>query len=184
MDAIGAVESRENRVAWQAASCPAQLGRTTVRLPLGGVASTDAERIRRPLVRPFWLVGLGGALLLLLCLFGHFSWLLWMIGFVGWRTRFREDIPPDEPITARTALVMPIYHEEVERVAAGIRATWLSARRAGLESHCDFFVLSGGLSIDRERFLPHAGRMHECTLISRLYILYDPPFKLQLARVT
>jgi membrane glycosyltransferase len=89
-----------------------------------------------------WLVGLGGALLFLLCLFGHFSWLLWMIGFVGWRTRPSEAIPPNEPITTRTALVMPIYHEEVGRVAAGIRATWLSARRAELESHCDFFVLS------------------------------------------
>ena len=28
-----------------------------------------------------WMIGLGGALLLLLCLFGHFSWLLLRIGF-------------------------------------------------------------------------------------------------------
>jgi len=95
-----------------------------------------------------WLVGLGGALLVLLCLFGHFSWLLWMIGFAGWRSRPADAIPSCEPITTRTALVMPIYHEEVGRVAAGIRATWLSARRSRLESHCDFFVLSD--SGDRE----------------------------------
>ena len=95
-----------------------------------------------------WLIGLGGALLLLLCLFGHFSWLLWMIGFVGWRSRPTEHIPADEPITTRTAVVMPIHHEDIERVAAGIRATWLSAKHAGLESHCDFFVLSDSVDPD------------------------------------
>ncbi|MEK7676184.1 MAG: hypothetical protein AAB676_10175, partial [Verrucomicrobiota bacterium] len=89
-----------------------------------------------------WVVALGGAFLLILCLFGHFSWLLWMIGFVGWRTRPVGRDPPDEPITTRTALVMPIYHEDVDRVAAGIRQTWLSVTRAGLAAHCDFYVLS------------------------------------------
>jgi membrane glycosyltransferase len=95
-----------------------------------------------------WLIGFGGALLVLLCLFGHFSWLLWMIGFIGWRSRPTEHISADEPITTRTALAMPIYHEDVDRVAAGIRATWLSARTAGLDLHCDFFLLSD--SVDPE----------------------------------
>ncbi|MBI4324203.1 MAG: hypothetical protein HY674_02975 [Chloroflexi bacterium] len=34
----------------------AKLGETTIRLPLGGVASSDAAKVRRPLVRPFWLL--------------------------------------------------------------------------------------------------------------------------------
>jgi len=89
-----------------------------------------------------WVVALGGALLAALCLFGHFSWLLWMIGFIGWRGRPVDPESPDEPVTTRTALVMPIYHEDVDRVAAGIRQTWLSAERVGLAAHCDFYVLS------------------------------------------
>lgn len=39
-----------------------------------------------------WVVAVGGGLLLALCLFGHFSWLLGMIGFVGRRSR-----PVEEP---------------------------------------------------------------------------------------
>ena len=42
-----------------------------------------------------WVIALGGALLAALCLFGHFSWLLWMIGFVGWRTCPREEFGPE-----------------------------------------------------------------------------------------
>jgi membrane glycosyltransferase len=96
-------------------------------------------------------VALGGAFLLILCLFGHFSWLLWMIGFAGWRSRAREQSAPDEPIQTRTALVMPIYHEDVDRVAAGIRQTWLSAKRAGLAAHCDYYVLSDSVKPEVQR---------------------------------
>jgi membrane glycosyltransferase len=60
-----------------------------------------------------WVVAVGGALLAGLCLFGHFAWLLWMIGFVGWKSRPRETYSPDELITTRTAIIMPIYHEDV-----------------------------------------------------------------------
>jgi hypothetical protein len=47
-----------------------QLGKTTVRLPLGGVASSSAEEVRSPLVRPLWLLGgvVVGALLTFLWL--------------------------------------------------------------------------------------------------------------------
>ncbi|MEK7676183.1 MAG: hypothetical protein AAB676_10170 [Verrucomicrobiota bacterium] len=34
----------------------AKLGETTIRLPLGGVASSDPMKLRSPLVRPFWLL--------------------------------------------------------------------------------------------------------------------------------
>ena len=43
---------------------------------------------------------------------------------------------------ARTALVMPICNENVERVFAGLRATYRSVERSGLVGHFDFFVLS------------------------------------------
>jgi hypothetical protein len=39
----------------------AELGHTTIRLPLGGRASTDRFRIRAPLVRPFWLLAAAAA---------------------------------------------------------------------------------------------------------------------------
>jgi membrane glycosyltransferase len=43
---------------------------------------------------------------------------------------------------ARTAVVMPICNENVERVFAGLRATCRSVERSGLIGHFDFFVLS------------------------------------------
>ncbi len=42
----------------------------------------------------------------------------------------------------RTAVVMPICNEDVQRVFAGLRATWRSVERAGVLEHFDFFVLS------------------------------------------
>jgi hypothetical protein len=53
------VSGSDRKVLWNAPPCPARLGRTTVPLPLGGVASTDLGRVRRPLVRPFWLLAMG-----------------------------------------------------------------------------------------------------------------------------
>jgi hypothetical protein len=50
-----------------------------------------------------WLVALGGALLAGLCLFGHFAWLLWMIGFIGWKSRPKDVFSKDEAITTRTS---------------------------------------------------------------------------------
>ncbi|MDU3077590.1 MAG: glucan biosynthesis glucosyltransferase H, partial [Mixta calida] len=45
----------------------------------------------------------------------------------------------DEPIdpTHRTALIMPICNEDVERVFAGLRATWESVVRSGESEHFD-----------------------------------------------
>lgn len=113
-----------------------------------------------------WLVAAGSGLLLGLCLFGHFSWLLWMIGFIAWRSRRREPAAIDERITSRTALVMPIYHEDVARVEAGIRATWLSIQGEGLADYCDFYLLSD--SVD-----PRI-KIEEETAVSRLAPIFNP----------
>ena len=43
---------------------------------------------------------------------------------------------------ARTALVMPIYNEDVGRVIAGLRATCESLERTGESRHFDVFILS------------------------------------------
>lgn len=43
---------------------------------------------------------------------------------------------------ARTAIVMPIYHEEVDRTLAGLRAVYLSLEASGEIGHFDFYILS------------------------------------------
>jgi membrane glycosyltransferase len=50
--------------------------------------------------------------------------------------------PGPLPAAARTAIVMPICNEDVQRVFAGLRATVESVGAAGALDHFDFFVLS------------------------------------------
>ena len=83
-----------------------------------------------------------------------FSWIsigFWtaLFGFillVRGRDRFAisnldaDDMPIDD--AARTAIVMPIAAEPVERVFAGLRATYESLARAGGLQHFHFFILS------------------------------------------
>ncbi len=45
-------------------------------------------------------------------------------------------------LDTRSALVMPIYHEDVERVFAGLEATYRSLAATGQLAHFDVFVLS------------------------------------------
>lgn len=56
----------------------------------------------------------------------------------------------DEPIdpTHRTALIMPICNEDVERVFAGLRATWESVVRSGESEHFDVYILSDSYDAD------------------------------------
>jgi membrane glycosyltransferase len=49
---------------------------------------------------------------------------------------------PEGPITTRTAIAMPIYNEDTERVAAGLDATLASLNRTGEAGAFDVFVLS------------------------------------------
>src|SRR5262249_40913377 len=51
---------------------------------------------------------------------------------------------PEKPIDpkARTAVLMPICNEDVDRVFAGLRATWESLAATGEAAAFDFFVLS------------------------------------------
>jgi membrane glycosyltransferase len=56
-------------------------------------------------------------------------------------SRLLAEAPP-LPADARTAIVMPICNEDVDRVMAGLRATVESIRAAGAADHFDFFILS------------------------------------------
>ncbi|WP_343551862.1 glucans biosynthesis glucosyltransferase MdoH [Pantoea sp.] len=56
----------------------------------------------------------------------------------------------DEPLNPehRTALIMPICNEDVERVFAGLRATWESVQRTGNAEHFDVYILSDSYDAD------------------------------------
>jgi len=85
-----------------------------------------------------------------------FAWIstgLWlsMIGF--WSVvvrRNRSSItrllggerPPELSASARVAVIMPICNEPVDRVYAGLQATYESLQRTGRGEHFDFFILS------------------------------------------
>lgn len=84
-------------------------------------------------------------------LFGWISAGMWMavFGFVaralgGDRLslmhRHRHDL--DRTPLAPTAVIMPIYHEDVERSLRGLRATYRSLERTGHLPHFEFFILS------------------------------------------
>jgi len=73
--------------------------------------------------------------------FNSFSLLLFSFGI--WLGRVRPKCAAtNSEVRSRTALVMPIYHEDTDRVYAGVREIWGSAILAGLDSWCDFYFLS------------------------------------------
>ncbi|UQZ90449.1 glucans biosynthesis glucosyltransferase MdoH [Deltaproteobacteria bacterium Smac51] len=48
----------------------------------------------------------------------------------------------------KTALLFPVYHEDMDKVTEGIRATLLSLRARGIEHHFDTFILSDSTNPD------------------------------------
>ncbi len=62
----------------------------------------------------------------------------------------------------RTAVVMPIYHEPIQRVFGGIRAVYRSLERTGQISHFDFFILSD--SRDPDVWLAEQAAWHQLCL--------------------
>ncbi|RWR01950.1 glucosyltransferase MdoH [[Pantoea] beijingensis] len=63
---------------------------------------------------------------------------------ISYSTTGNEPINPEH----RTALIMPICNEDVERVFAGLRATWESVVRTGQQQHFDVYVLSDSYDAD------------------------------------
>lgn len=93
-----------------------------------------------------------GMLALFAVLFAWISFGFWiaMAGFVlrrlgGDRHSLmqRQDAAVlDATPLARTAIIMPIYHESVERSLGGLSAVYRSLERTGRIEHFDFFILS------------------------------------------
>ncbi|TAJ95096.1 MAG: glucans biosynthesis glucosyltransferase MdoH [Gammaproteobacteria bacterium] len=54
----------------------------------------------------------------------------------------RHQADLDSAELARTAIVMPIYNESIQRSLGGLRAVYLSLQAAGKLDHFDFFILS------------------------------------------
>ena len=59
----------------------------------------------------------------------------------GWRLGIHPDAPLP-PLSARTALLMPVYNEPPERVMAGLQAIHESIATVGAAAHFDIFILS------------------------------------------
>src|SRR5579864_309165 len=94
------------------------------------------------------LDAVGCAILVLFTL--NFGWLavnFWSAVF-GFLVRLAggDPIAPtlagDWPLATRTAVVMPIYNENLASVAAGLEATLAGFRTSGAAAHFDFFILS------------------------------------------
>jgi membrane glycosyltransferase len=90
-------------------------------------------------------------LILFAILFGWISAGFWtaatgflVLWFGGDSHAISRTAPHDAPIanSARAAIVMPIFNENVARVFAGLRATYESLARTAHLQHFDFFVLS------------------------------------------
>lgn len=75
---------------------------------------------------------------------GSFNLVLYIVAFFRSRSLYPETF--DQPIITRTAVVMPVYNEEMTRVAAGIKRTWLSAKSAAIEDAVDFYLLSDSVA--------------------------------------
>lgn len=56
------------------------------------------------------------------------------------RTITKDDM--DAPLNATTAIIIPVYNEDVTRVFEGLRAVYHSLEKTGRLEHFDFFVLS------------------------------------------
>ena len=99
-----------------------------------------------------------GIIALFFLLFGWISIGFW-IGMFGFIIRMSGGDPhaplARHPLTeletqpmARTAVVMPIYHEPIARTFAGIRSVYRSLEQTGRIEHFDFFILSDSRNPD------------------------------------
>jgi len=87
---------------------------------------------------------------LFVILFGHIAvgFCSALVGFYvmnrgGDSCRLRADLAPgEEPPLASTAIVIPVYNEDVSRVFEGVRVIFRSLQETGRLEYFDFFVLS------------------------------------------
>jgi membrane glycosyltransferase len=101
-----------------------------------------------------WRGGLNGIeialLILFVILFAHVAagFCTAMVGFYvlnrgGDSSRITVTLKPDDaPLLASTAIVMPVFNEDVSRVFEGLRVVYRSVQETKQLEHFDFFVLS------------------------------------------
>ncbi len=106
------------------------------------------------------VAALGAGLFLVLLSAGTFNLFLYVVGYFQGAdpasvTSFLTLGRPPESLAChnsavrtRTAIVMPIYHEDTGRVAAGIRQTWRSCKLCGLDQHCDWYLLCDSTDVE------------------------------------
>ena len=107
-----------------------------------------------------WLSGLEIAILAVFAVL--FSWI--SLGFwtavMGFWTLWRRTkrfgaadllmgVDDRQPLESRTAVIMPIFNEDVERVFAGLEASYRSLAATGQFRHFDFYVLSDSNDPDK-----------------------------------
>ena len=82
----------------------------------------------------------------------------------------------DAPTSAKTALIMPIYHEDTEEVGQRLRAIYRSLERAGALHGFDIFLLSDSRNpaIARAERTLWAGLCHELGAGGRLFYRRRP----------
>ncbi|MBV9431967.1 MAG: glucans biosynthesis glucosyltransferase MdoH [Hyphomicrobiales bacterium] len=91
---------------------------------------------------------------LLILFIGNFSWIALaatsgLLGFLvlAWR-RLAPRQAPVSPVTAKTAIVMPVYNERTDRCFAAVQAIFESLEATGEGGHFDFFILSDTTDAD------------------------------------
>jgi len=89
----------------------------------------------------FWIASVG-------CLHGIFGFVLRLTG-TRRRLTALEDWRHRSIAGTSTAIVFPIYNEQVVRVYAGLRATYESLQKTGQLEHFDFFILSDSTDPDK-----------------------------------
>ncbi|MBV8429105.1 MAG: glucan biosynthesis glucosyltransferase H, partial [Hyphomicrobiales bacterium] len=91
---------------------------------------------------------------LLILFIGNFSWIALaatsgLLGFlVLARRRLAPRQAPASPVTAKTAVVMPVYNERTDRCFAAVQAIFESLEATGEGRHFDFFILSDTTDAD------------------------------------
>lgn len=107
---------------------------------------------------------LANTLFVLLMFTGSFNFALYLVGFCCRKSVAQVG---SSPITTRTAIVMPVYNEDMERVFAGVQQTWLSVKEAGLADALDFYLLCDSTEADAQ--------MAEDRAFARLLPLFNSP---------
>ena len=82
-----------------------------------------------------------------LTLFGFFDWLRGGDPLHVMRRPWRKK--ESEAPLAATAVVIPVFNEDVERVSAGIATMWCSLEKTGQLEHFDFYLCSDSNNADR-----------------------------------